>query len=424
MRATIIGGNYVGKGAEAMMHVVVSELRARLPDLQFTVMLNETSRNRLPERAAQFERENKVELRTMGARGLADWLAAPITKALGLSWRYYRHYFECIKGSAALLDIRGFVFVPDLSIRGANGLGYYLMSELARRNGVKHLVLPQVMGPIEGRLRRWLALHSLKHASLIVVRDPETKRILDGIGVGDYRDVAVCPDIAFLFRGAGEERAKELVRSLGLNSGEFVAITPNIRIYERAEPNSGSNVYLDSLVEAVDFVREHLGRQVLLIPHECNSARRDDVWVIERMLERLHDQRGVAVLGSEASAAEVKAVLGQAYALLGSRYHSLVAALSLGVPSVALSWSHKYEQLMELVGTREYCISRTDISGERICDRLHALAGHHRDLGRTITTSTAGIQRQIGGLFDDIAAAIGERRLGGTVAGAGALWCG
>ena len=37
-------------------------------------------------------------------------------------------------------------------------------------------------------------------------------------------------------------------------------------------------------------------------------------------------------------------------AYIGARYHSLIASLSSGVPSIALSWHPKYKDLMDLYG--------------------------------------------------------------------------
>jgi len=403
MQATIIGGNYVGKGAEAMMEVVVAELRKRIPDISFNVMLEDVDRRRLPARALEFEHHNDLEFRTKGPRTVYDWLFLPLSKPLGLSFRHYKHYYGCIRNSYALLDIRGFVFVPDAGIRGANGVGYYLMCELARRRGVKHIIFPQVMGPIDGRFFKWLAVHSLKKASLIAARDPKTRGILEKIGVSQYRKVEQYPDVAFLFESAGRERCLELLQALGLKEKQYIVLTPNLRIYERSNTADGGNSYLDSLLGTIDFVKTRLDKDVLLVPHENSPTRRDDSWLIDALLERIVDDDRISVFGCDASAAEVKAVIGSSYAIVGSRYHSLIASLSMGVPSVATSWTHKYEELMRLLGVREYCISKEDINEENICDKLMALEQNYQELENTIRSNAKTLRQQIEELFDKVA---------------------
>jgi colanic acid/amylovoran biosynthesis protein len=403
MKATIIGGNYIGKGAEAMMDVVVVELRKRIPGIHFTVMLHGDSRKELPPRAFEYERVNDLEFRAVRPRTINDWLFLPLTKPLCLSFRYYKHFYDCIKDSDALLDIRGFVFIPDEGIRGANGIGYYIQSVLAKHRKVKHIILPQVMGPIEGRGLRWLALNSLKKASLIAARDPKTKQVLEDLGVSQFRPVELFPDIAFLVQSAGRERCHELLRMLNLQEKQYIALTPNLRIHERSNTADGSNSYLEALLGTITFIRTRLNMDVLLIPHEHSTTRRDDSWLINLLLEKLNDHARITTWGSGASAAEVKAVIGAAYAVVGSRYHSLIASLSMGVPSVATSWSHKYEELMGLLGVHEYCIGKEDITEKDICDRLMALQRNYPELQQTITSRAKQLDCQIGQLFDKVA---------------------
>lgn len=39
-------------------------------------------------------------------------------------------------------------------------------------------------------------------------------------------------------------------------------------------------------------------------------------------------------------------MIGECDLMLGSRFHALIAALSSGVPSVAIGWAHKYPELL------------------------------------------------------------------------------
>jgi len=243
-------------------------------------------------------------------------------------------------------------------------------------------------------------------AESITVRDDTTKAVLDGIGVAGRKQVDVCPDIAFLFEASPEYVAREILAKTGIGQSPFVVVAPNIRIYERSDSVDGQNRYVAEHVKLIKHIRETLGLKVLLVPHEIWPSGRDDRHVISDICSRCDSRCGVYCLTEDHSAADLKAVIGCSEAVIGSRYHSLIASLSMGIPSMAISWSHKYEELMQSTGMVEYCVCGATLSGKQLCNKLSHLladADHVRDYLRQ---TAEGFRTKIHRLFDETAAII------------------
>jgi colanic acid/amylovoran biosynthesis protein len=60
----------------------------------------------------------------------------------------------------------------------------------------------------------------------------------------------------------------------------------------------------------------------------------------------------------------LKAVLGQASLVLGSRFHALVSSLSQGIPCIGAGWSHKYPELFADFNCRDLLIA--DLSDKNV----------------------------------------------------------
>lgn len=401
MKVAIIGGNFIGKGAEAMMNVVTSELQKRLPDISFSLLKTQTH---LPERAKVFAEEFRLEYIPTGPRTVLDYILFPVSKLMGTSMRYILQFRRCVHSCIALIDIRGFTFRPDMGIRGANA--YFILAKVAKNCGAIHIIMPQVMGPIDGFFRKRIAFHSLMMTENITVRDETTKTILDNIGVTRRKSVGVCPDIAFLFRPSPKCVVRDILSNKGMDSSPYVVITPNIRIYERSVVMSGENKYVTEHVKVIKYIRQKYGYQILLVPHEISKTMRDDSYVIDKILIGLGELSGIYTLTEDYSAADIKAVIGCSEFLLGSRYHSLIAALSMGIPSIAISWSHKYEELMKSVGMAKYSVRHDQFSSDVLYEKIHELIVNRKNLQQQINHAVEGFISKIKDLFDETAISI------------------
>jgi len=196
------------------------------------------------------------------------------------------------------------------------------------------------------------------------------------------------------------------LREVGIGNSVFLAITPNIRVYESSPLQGGRNVYLETMVRLVQHIVAKLQIPVLMIPHEWSRGGNDDAWLMDQILTRLDDRRQVFALRNRPSAADTKAVIGCAHLLVGSRYHSLIAALSMRVPCMAISWSHKYETLMEAVGLDESVCHAKDLDFQVLWEKTLDLWNARDELVPRIDRAVSQFELDVSHLFDQVATVI------------------
>ena len=353
----VVGGNPTSKGADAMMLTVRDAVRSALPQAVCCV----TPRTPFERRHVEAQGFRTIT-RHLSSRPVR--LAQSGLMMLGLlpgrrvdpSAVSAGGIFNPFRCTSAVVDIAGFSSSDQFGPKAA--LNRWRRYRAAGAAGNRIVFMPQSWGPFENRWVRLFTRRMLSKAEVIFAREKLSYEYLMTLPGLDHGRILLSPDIAFQFHGSSPEAADRILveRGLGDQAAPLVGIAPNMRIYERTPHEGADNPYMNALIRiARDFI-ERADCHIVLLPHEGSKLRPNDPELCRMLADHVDCPGRVVGLTGEESSADMKAVIGRLEFLVTSRYHALVAALSLRVPTAVLGWSHKYDELMGAVGIEKWLI--------------------------------------------------------------------
>ncbi|HSU17097.1 polysaccharide pyruvyl transferase family protein [Longimicrobium sp.] len=339
MMVWVRGVGFRNKGAELMLHAVVQEV-ARWGGARLAMAAN----------AGSYAERAPLGLYQMVSRRGGGRLAA----VGALVPRRLRAPLGIVTDAevGAVLDSSGFAYTDQWGAAGARNLAR--LARGWRRAGVPAVLLPQALGPFRDPATRAAFSRALADLPLVFARDRSSYEHVAGLGVAGAR-VELAPDFTVAVPGRLPDGFRPHPRQ--------VAVVPNLRMTDKAGPDA-ARAYASLLTGVVRHLLRRDMRPLLLVhdtgnDHELAIAVRDAAG-------------GRVPVVAEPDARALKGILGASHAVVASRYHALVGAMTQGVPSLATGWSHKYRELFEDFGCPE-CLCDAAAPVEATLERLDAL---------------------------------------------------
>lgn len=208
-------------------------------------------------------------------------------------------------------------------------------------------------------LMNWL----LSYASLVTVRDPKSLENLRQEGV-DTSKVYQTADPAFLLESCPPPREPER-RGKGPIIGLVAARQTGRTLDEQQYEN-----LLQTLSDTAMQLIQKLDATLIFVPHSSGTFNKasDDTAVGLEMSAEINCPDRFTVIQEEWSPQQTKGFIGQCDALLSLRMHPVIAALSMGVPSVIIAFNDKAFGLMQMFGLEGYVCHIDNMNAESLLE--------------------------------------------------------
>lgn len=247
--------------------------------------------------------------------------------------------------------------------------------------GVKTILAPQSIGPIESEFGRKMLIEAISSCHAIFVREDYSyefavKELARSAPLSVVNTkVFKSGDLAFWYNSSGP--LKETSKSIESISGKRVGITLLKWSFPRGgNPEELERKYIDAMNWMIDDLIFH-GYSVVIV----NQVADDAAYINENFKER----PGMVFDLSERSPKEILDVIASVDLMIASRFHSCIFAMLTSKPVVSIAYLPKSVEIMSDLGLSNFVINIEDINRENIKNIFFEVSSHAEEISKEMT---------------------------------------
>ncbi len=367
----VIGGSaalYGNKGAAAMLEASVQSVTNEDKEAQFTLLSlypeNDKKQNKYKNLSVLSTKPIYLAL-VVNPLALLYKILIPLRPLIRKN-NHINTLYEC----DVYLDEPGISFVDGREKFLIFNVASILPPMLMNKKIVK---CAQAMGPFNNPINKFFSKLLLPRVSHIMARGAQTLKYLNGLKL---KNVTPASDYAFLLKITEEEKqiAKKILEKLKLSSKsnkEYVVICPS-RVVEKKCEKLG----VDYAGVIADFIntKNNQNQKFIILAHAAREGsekpHNNDLPLCKKIYEQVEDKEKTIFFNQEISAQAQRYIISTVSACLVSRFHAMIASLSVAVPVGVIGWSHKYKEILSQFGLENYAIDLKNLNQDSL-DRLY-----------------------------------------------------
>ena len=233
--------------------------------------------------------------------------------------------------------------------------------------------LPQSFGPYYHWWEKIITRYVCNFSQIVMVREPVSYQNLINCSVTPHK-LILHPDIAFGFIGAPQHEASKWFNSIGLDiihDRPFLGMTIiNWRAFSsRFHRQDEYENAISTLIEF--FINEYNGK-VIILPQTWGPTEAEDDRLIGIKIEQKlkHLKPNLIVITQPIHPKLLQTIFGMMDAVVGTRMHSNIFALTHGTPALPIGYLHKSVGIAKMLGIEEWVIDINEINNEVLLQRF------------------------------------------------------
>jgi polysaccharide pyruvyl transferase WcaK-like protein len=195
-------------------------------------------------------------------------------------------------------------------------------------NENKVMVCSATIGPYNNPVLVSLAKSVLNKVSLITLREAFSGEYIKSIGI-EKPKICITADLAFLMELQDNIDYEDILESLNIikDTNFIIGICPAAMMSLKMSEDE----YIQLFSELSDFIIRETDATILYI---ANTFQ--DISLVEKIFDSVNNPLKTRIVPFNASASDIKSVIGICNLFICSRFHALVGATSIGIPSIGL----------------------------------------------------------------------------------------
>lgn len=198
------------------------------------------------------------------------------------------------------------------------------------------------LGKYKSNVRTQIAKLFLRMVSLITVREEISYNLLSDVGISDIVPTYLTADVAFLLNPCSQLRALEILNTENVSTKKpLIGVTLTREMCERSCISLAEAERYDNAVNKkayfFDNIIEKYGVDLIFLPHSIGPGKLDDRKVASDVIKQMKYKNFAYSITGDYTPSELKGVIKLCWVFIGERTHSVIAALSQGIPSICLT---------------------------------------------------------------------------------------
>jgi len=238
----------------------------------------------------------------------------------------------------------------------------------------------QSVGPFAGRFQQWLVRRSLCGVRLVFAREEQTRRRLDRLATG-WKMPAVhsAADAAFLLDDA--------TAPCGLPPRTDDSLRVGLTVRRWFPDGDAQADYEEQVARFVRQLAEEANAEIWFLPQVTyGAAGDDDRRAARRVRTAAGDSPRLHLVEQELSPSEIRGFCGAMDLFVGTRMHSNIFALTVGVPALAVGYQPKTAGIMAQLGLERFVLPIEQLTAEGLRERFNQLLDERDEVAAALQT--------------------------------------